>query len=170
MKGHLFVFAISVLFLCGFSMDVAYYSSSGSIPVLMERSDFEQGIKTLPAKTLERTTRISLKGSYIFIVEQFMGVHVIQNADPSKPELLHFISIPGCTDMTIKDDIMYARSAEDLVAINISDLSHVQEINRVRETFPELYFSGENYVPYKYSKEERPENTVIVGWIQSNSN
>ena len=92
-------------------------------------------------------------------------VHVIDNADPRNPKVDYFINIPGCMDMAIKDDVMYARSAEDLVAINISDLSQVQEINRVKETFPELYLYEDYYdVPYRFQKGQRPENTVIVAW------
>lgn len=162
---HLSLALLALLMLCGFSMDVSYYEGYSSTPILMERSDFESAIATLPAKELSKTTRISLLGSRIFIVEQFKGVHVIDNADPRNPKVDYFINIPGCMDMAIKDDVMYARSAEDLVAINISDLSQVQEINRVKETFPELYLYEDYYsVPYRFQKGQRPENTVIVAW------
>lgn len=164
-RKHLFLALLTVLLMCGFSMDVSYYGAYSSTPILMKRADFEAAIATLPAKDLTRTTQIRLLGSRIFIVEEYKGVHVIDNADPSDPKVDYFINVPGCMDIAIKEDVMYARSAEDLVAIDISDLSQVVEINRVKETFPELYIDVDyNDVPYRFQKGQRPENTVIVGW------
>ena len=170
-RRHLLLFFSSILLLCSFSTDIGFYGSYEKTPVLMQRSDFEKAIKTLPPRDLNMTTRINLKGDKIFIVELYKGVHVIDNSDPSKPEAIYFINIPGCVDMTIKEQQLFARSAVDLVAIDISDLDHVKEITRVRETFSELS-NGEEYygIPYRFTVGQRPENTVIVAWnsIQNN--
>ena len=164
-KNHLLLFGVSILLLCSFSMDVGYYGGYGSTPKLMLRSDFEQAIKTLSVKELDKTSRINIKGNMIYIVELYRGVHVIDNADPSQPKTIHFINIPGCVDMSIKGNQLFARSAEDLVAIDISDISDVKEISRLRETFPEIENGDEYYsLPYRFSKGQRPANTVIVAW------
>lgn len=164
-KGkHVLLALLTLLLLCGFSMDVSYYNDY-TTPILMERADFEASVATLPVKELSRTTQIRLLGNHIFIVEQYKGVHVIDNEDPTDPTGEYFFNIPGCMDIAIKDDVMYARSAEDLVAIDISDLSHIVEINRVKETFPEIIESDDySYIPYRFQKGQRPDNTVIVGW------
>jgi len=161
---------LALLLLSSFSMDVGYYDSTNQVPVLMARSEFEQAIKTLPPKPLSQTTRIYLmpEEHKLFVVELYRGVHVIDNSDPKDPKVLYFINIPGCMDMSIKDEVLYARSAEDLVAIDISNLSDVVEIQRVRETFPELYNMEGYYFPSRFSKENRPDNTVIVAWEENN--
>ena len=169
-KSHILLFFISLLLLSSFSRDVGYYGSYGNMPVLMLRSDFENAIKTLAPKVMNVTSRINLKGSNIYVVELYKGVHVVDNSNPSDPEVIHFINIPGCVDMTIKGDQLFARSAVDLVAIDISDLSEVQEINRVRETFSELENSESYGIPYKYSVGQRLENTVIVAWTNNEIN
>lgn len=166
-KSHILLFFISLLLLSSFSRDVGYYGSYGKTPVLMLRTDFESAIKTLEPREMRVTSRINLKDSYIYIVELYKGVHVVDNSNPSDPEVIHFINIPGCVDMTIKENQLFARSAVDLVAIDISDLSDVKEINRVRETFSELE-NGETYgIPYKYSVGQRQENTLIVAWTNN---
>ena len=136
---HSFLALLTLLLMCGFSMDVSYFGSN-TTPILMKRADFEAAVATLAPKALSNTTQIRLLGDRIYIVEEFKGVHVINNEDPSAPQVDYFINIPGCMDIAIKDNVMYARSAEDLVAVDISDLSQVVEINRVRETFPRAYY------------------------------
>lgn len=170
-RHHLLLFVSSIILLCSFSQDVGYYGSYGKTPILMLRTNFEGAIKTLEPREMNMTSRINLKDSYIYIVEQYKGVHVVDNKDPRNPVTVHFINIPGCIDMSIKDDQLFARSAVDLVAINISDLSKVVEINRVRETFSELG-NGEEYynIPYKFTMGQRPANTIIVGWENSRIN
>ena len=162
---------ISFLFLCSFSKDVSYSGDGSSTPVLMKRVDFEKAIATDVAQELHNTSRISLKDNRIYVVELYKGVHVIDNTDPTQPNSdFHFITIPGCVDMSIKGDVLYARSAEDLVAVDISDITNVKEISRVKETFPELGADVEYYgLPYRFQKGQRPANTVIVAWEGANN-
>lgn len=170
-RHHLLLAIVSLFILCSFSTDVAYYGDYSNTPVLMKRTDFEAAIGTIEAQELDKTSRISLLGDCIYIVELYKGIHVIDNTDPSNPKISKFINIPGCVDMTIKDNILYARSAEDLVAINIIDIDNVVEINRVRETFPELGEDIENYgIAYRFQKNQRPDDTVIVEWKKINNN
>lgn len=160
-KSYIFICLLCTIVMCS-SSDVSYSSSSSLTPVLMKRSDFEQAISTRDVELMEQTSRITLLGDHIFIVEEYRGIHVVDNNDPLSPVLQCFINIPGCIDMAIKDDILYARSAVDLVAIDISDLSQVKEINRVRETFPELGY--ESYIPLAFQEGTRPDSTIIVSW------
>lgn len=170
-KSHILLFFVSLLILCGFSADIGYYGGQGETPVLMLRSDFEAAIKSLPPKELNVTSRISLKDNYIFIVELYKGVHVVDNTNPSHPEIVHFINIPGCVDMTInKRNELFARSAVDLVAIDITNLTDVKEINRERETFSELESIDAYGIPYRFQEGQRPDNTVIVAWKNNEMN
>lgn len=171
-KSYILLSSMILLLMCSFSMDNGYYTGWGDTPILMERAVFEGAVQTMPARELEKTSRISLLGNLIYIVELHRGVHVIDNTDPKNPNVdFHFINIPGCVDMSIKDTIMYARSAEDLVAIDISNISDVKVMSRVRETFPELKSDEWAYgVATRFQKGNRPENTVIVGWEENESN
>ena len=64
------------------------------------------------------------------------GVHIIDNTSPSHPVNLGFIEIPGNADIAIKNNILYADSYVDLVALDISDVNDIREVDRVKDIFP----------------------------------
>lgn len=133
-------------------------------PVLMERAELEKSIKSFDPISLKYPGKIYIKDTLLFIVEKFQGVHVINDYDPSNPENIKFITIPGIVDIAVKGNVLYADNAVDLVSVDITDLDNVKEINRVKNVFPELYHPELRYIPNQFRAENRPENTVIVNW------
>jgi hypothetical protein len=75
-------------------------------------------------------------GNLILFNERNRGIHVIDNANPAAPVNLLFLPIPGNIDIAVKDNILYADSYIDLVAIDIGDLSNIHEVNRKQSIFP----------------------------------
>jgi hypothetical protein len=149
---------------CHPETDKNYYDNSKYSPLFMTRTELEKSITFLPKKDLNQPGKIYLKDNYIFIVEKYKGIHVINNQDPATPVNIGFIRVPGCMDLAIKANILYADNAVDLVAINISDFSNLSVAKRINNVFPEINPPDRNYIPTAYVKEQRPENTVIVGW------
>ncbi|RLD62382.1 MAG: hypothetical protein DRI95_13135, partial [Bacteroidetes bacterium] len=90
---------------CGYE---PYEPFSAYKPILMEREELEQSISFTGAQEMINTGKIYLKGNTIYINEKYKGIHVIDNTDPSSPEKAGFIVIPGCIDMAMKDDILFA--------------------------------------------------------------
>ncbi len=134
-------------------------------PIIMERATLESSIAFSAATELNQTGKIYSYGIYILINEKYEGIHVFKNADPRNPEKIGFIRIPGCVDMAVKNNILYADNAVDLVAIDISALPEINITKRVASVFPELTPPDLTYVPQIYSEQRRPENTVIVKWV-----
>ncbi|MCH8317558.1 MAG: hypothetical protein IIA88_03540 [Bacteroidetes bacterium] len=138
-------------------------------PLLMHRSELENSIELRDKRDINNPTKIYLKDNYIFITEKYYGVHIIDNSDPKNPANIGFISVPGCVDVAIKQNIMYVDNATDLVAIDLSDYNNLKEVKRIKDAFPELYPpDNNNWIPNEYKKENRPENTVIVAWVKTN--
>ncbi len=133
-------------------------------PVLMTRENLEKSVKYSSPKEMKNPGKIYLKDDLIFIVEKFRGIHVINNSDRTSPVRQGFINIPGCVDLAIKGQSLYADNAVDLVTIRINDLGNVRETSRVKNTFPELTPPGYDYVPHQYNVENRPKGTIIVAW------
>ena len=73
---------------------------------------------------------------YILVNEKYEGIHIIDNSDPSNPQSTNFICIPGNIDIAVKDDILYADSYTDLIAIDISDIGNIQIVKRFEDVFP----------------------------------
>lgn len=96
-------------------------------PIYMGFGELRSAVKSLPAESMSTIGKIYYKAPYIFISETDKGIHIIDNTDPSSPQNISFINIPGCIDMAVMDNILYADSYIDLVAIDISDPLNVKE-------------------------------------------
>jgi hypothetical protein len=94
------------------------------------------------ARSMEHPGKMYVKGDYLFVNEIKKGIHVINNKDRSHPEFVSFINIPGNGDMAVRDQILYADSFSDLVAIDISDPLNPKEIDRVKNVFKTGLFDG----------------------------
>jgi hypothetical protein len=89
------------------------------------------------AQLLRVPGKIYVKGNLLFVNELAEGIHVIDNANPSQPELIGFIVIPGNVDIAIRGNVLYADSQNDLVAIDIADPTNASEITRIEDMFSE---------------------------------
>lgn len=99
-------------------------------------------VKTEQPKTLVRPGKMYVKGSYLFVNEIKEGIHIIDNSDPKSPKFVAFINIPGNGDIAVRDQILYADSFSDLVALNISDPLNAVEVSRVKNVFKSGQFDG----------------------------
>ncbi|MGB0178258.1 MAG: hypothetical protein ACPF9D_13920, partial [Owenweeksia sp.] len=132
--------------------------------ILMERAELEKSIKLVDPQPLVNAGKIYIKDHLLFINEKYRGVHVYDNSNPAQPEILGFITIPGNIDISVDGNIIYADNAVDLVAFNY-DGNTIQMLDRNRDIFPELSPPDlPGSIPYEYTKEQRPDNTVIVRW------
>lgn len=133
-------------------------------PVLLSRSDLTKSISYKEARGFNRPGKIHLYQQQIFIVEKFEGIHVIDNSNPESPENRGFIQIPGCMDVAVKNNVLFADNAVDLVSIDISDFPDIKELDRFHDVFPEHTPPDKDYIPSKFSSRVRPKNTVITKW------
>ena len=72
------------------------------------------------AKNLTSPGKIFYYKGYLLINEMNQGIHVIDNSNPASPQNIGFIEIHGNLDMAVHNDILYADSYLDLVAIDIT--------------------------------------------------
>jgi len=140
------------------------YSEEKYVPILMKYDEMTESVKQMPVRSITNPGKIAVFQDYILIVEKFKGFHVINNSNPASPLNVAFFSIPGCVDVAVKNNILYADNAIDLVAINISDKNNMYPVYRIPDVFPELLPPDSDYISHWFTSENRPENTVIVGW------
>jgi len=103
---------------------------TANIPVYISYDELRSSIRNENDLALQRPGKIFLYNNYILINDFEQGIHVYNNANPSAPEHVAFIRIPGNVDMAIKNDILYADSYVDIVALDISDPTNVKEVGR----------------------------------------
>ena len=105
-------------------------------PVYMSYKDFREAVKPVTSHSLVKPGKIYYKDNYLFINEIMKGVHVYNNTNPSSPQYVGFITIPGNVDMVIIGTTMYADSYIDLVGIDISNPANAREVARLKNVFP----------------------------------
>jgi hypothetical protein len=137
MKNYKFILPLLFLILALNScMDQYSEVFTAYSPVYLSYEDLRESVKQTSFLPLENTGKIYFKDNYIFINEKQKGVHIINNTSPSNPVNVGFIEIPGNVDIAIKNNILYADSYVDLVAIDISDINNIEEVGREKDVFP----------------------------------
>jgi cyanate lyase len=124
--------------------------------------DWEQISATTP-KPIEQLGKIYYKDEIIYAVEQYKGIHVIDNSDPTDPEQIHFFEIVGVRDIAIKGTIMYVDNVTDLVSLDISDLAAPEVLSRVKN----LYSNLDQSFPQGYEGAFEcadPGAGIVIGW------
>lgn len=116
--------------------DKVFETFTANAPVYMSYDNLRAAVKMSTAREMNNPGKIYFKDQYIFINEKMKGVHIYDVSDPTKPENKGFIVIPGNIDIAIKDNILYADSYIDLVAIDVSSFASIKEVGRVQKVFP----------------------------------
>ena len=130
-------------------------------PIYMSYSDLAKSVKQTTARNLINPGKIYFKDNYLFIIEERIGIHIINNAVPANPQKISFIEIPGVVDMAIKGDVLYVDSYVDMVALSLTNLSNIKELKRIKNTFP--YTLPPYDEEYPLAKIEQ-EKGVVIGW------
>lgn len=157
------IFALFIL-LAGFNSCLDEYTEvfTANSPIYMSYENLREAVKITASRDLIHTGKIYFKDGYIFVNEELKGIHIIDNQNPQNPQNIGFIEIPGNVDIAIKNNILYADSYVDLVAIDISDISNPTEVNRVEDIFPYTTPTPENE-DYRIAEIDE-EKGVVIDW------
>ncbi|MDX2002063.1 MAG: hypothetical protein SFW35_06515 [Chitinophagales bacterium] len=132
-------------------------------PVYMSYDSMRNAVASEQPRALDNPGKIWTNENYLYIVETDKGVHVIDNSNPSSPQNIAFINIPGNIDIAVRNNILYADSYIDLVAIDISNPQNATEVKRVQNALPQrvyeygYYYDATKGVPIEWVKTEKVE-------------
>ena len=144
--------------------NMEYYQYNSVTMTLAEiRSDI---VVDIMERQIQNPGKMYYYKDHLFINEKGKGVHVYNNINVANPSYVAYYSIPGNFDIVIKDDILIADNAMDMITLDISDLTSPQFLNRI-ENFKEVYMSdNEDQQYYIYS--ERLKARQIIDCADSN--
>jgi hypothetical protein len=125
-------------------------------PVYRTKDQVRQNIKSLPAVELIKPGKMFYKDGYVFLNELDKGVHIIDVKNPATPLKVAFVNIPGCIDLAVRGNILYADLYTDLVAIDISNPLDVKLTTAINGVFPHRYYDA-------FSADT---SKVITDWIR----
>ncbi|MGB0523307.1 MAG: hypothetical protein ACPGJS_10135 [Flammeovirgaceae bacterium] len=146
-KIYLFLFATILLSSCvDDSLDIDFPTGEveGYKPVYSEITDphtiIQEGVQPM-----RNPGKIVLAGTKLLVNEQYEGIHIIDNADPSAPKQIGFIRIPGNLELSIKGNHIFANNLEDLVSLEVAADGSVTVKDRKSNIFPE-YTAADNLI------------------------
>lgn len=151
-----FGFSACVKDVCKRTMTYTFYE-----PVYKTKAEVRANIKSNPAKQVQNPGKLYIRGNYIFLNDVDRGIHIINNANPSSPQNVAFIDIPGNMDIAVKGNTLYADLYTDLVTLDITNPLQVV-VKKINENiFPHRYYGG-GYTG-------GPNDKVVVDWVRNDT-
>jgi hypothetical protein len=142
-------------------------TSRGMKPIYAPKVDALK-ISVEPPRVLTESSKIYYKDKYIFMVEQGVGVHVIDNRDSTKPQNVKFIRIFGCSDIAIRGSVMYADNLYDLVSIDFSKIDSPVVTSRISNLYKSSQGIQEFPVNFHgYFECLDTSKGALIGWKES---
>jgi len=175
MRSILFLFTTVILSSC-WKFKPGSYSSLpsieiktvwGSKPIYGIDSAAKRISYTNKPDSVKAPGNIYIKGNYIFQAEIGKGLHVIDNSTPSSAHRIGFITINGCSQISIKGNNLYSNNYDDLVVIDISDLNNLKITGRVKGAFPEgrqNHFYSQPLASGYYECPQYKPDSIIIDW------
>lgn len=99
-------------------------------------------IKATTPQPVKYPGKIYVKDHLVYQNEQGSGIHVFDKTDPKNLAPVGFIKILGNTEISIKDNLLYANSFTDLLVIDLSDWQNVKQIKRIKFAFAQGAAAG----------------------------
>ncbi|MDO9373719.1 MAG: hypothetical protein V4725_04525 [Bacteroidota bacterium] len=103
----------------------------------------------------------------VFQIDIGRGIHIIDNTVPADADRIGYITMNGCSQISIKGAYLYTNSYGDLVTIDLSNSSDLREVSRLPNAFPELTFQYPLAMPEEQGFYECPRmDSVVIGWTK----
>ncbi|RYY44635.1 MAG: hypothetical protein EOO06_17820 [Chitinophagaceae bacterium] len=142
MKHTYTLIGLAGFLLCfaGCTKDFTYEKFTFYRPVYETKSAVKAAIKSGQPAAIENPGKIYVKGNYVFLNDLNKGIHVIDYSNPSLPVNKAFINLPGCRDIAVKGNFLYADCYTDLVTVDITNPDNVTLKNFINGVFPNRYY------------------------------
>lgn len=137
-------------------------------PVFLNINTLRSEITTSNQRALTNPGKIYYYKQYLMINEQGKGIHIYDNSNPESPSYVIFYNIPGNFDLAVKDDVLYADNAIDLISINLESITNPTIVHRV-ENYLGRYINPNNPNIYAYSEITEVQQTLDCSNLNWNS-
>ena len=182
LKSSYFVLLFLLILSCN-NDKVEYEMITVATPEILSKAEFRNSVEVLGPQNIDEAGKIYAYANYIFVNDEFQGVHIIDNTNPEAPSAIAYLKIPGNIDISIKNNILYADSSTDLVIFDIFNINDIQPIGRLEDVFSvydyqipieaqEVNWNGFDYgsqviVGWTVTQERREINDNDIMWLES---
>jgi hypothetical protein len=116
------------------------------------------------ARSIVDPAKIFIYQDYLMVNIKGEGFHVIDNSNPSAPQPLFFISVPGSNDVAIKDGYIYTDNYGDIVAFTIDENQEIQILKRLEEVMNNQLYPPMRDVYFECVDEAKG---IVIDWVIS---
>jgi len=168
---------VLVLFAACDKDDAPQHTALFAVPKIESLETLRSSIRVEAAQETNSDGKIYVASDKLFYIAQESGVHIFDNQNPSSPQNIAFINIPGVHDIAVKDNFLYADNFVDLLVFDISNVNSIALVATVENTiqfyptYPdqaEFYDwqrypqEGEIITGYDLERRERPEGDMLL--------
>jgi LVIVD repeat len=132
------------------------------VPIYATLAESEN-IVLKPAQPIVEGGKIAKLGQYLYQVENNKGIHIIDMQNPATPIKKGFISIPLCTELTLKGNYLYTNNMSDLVVINLSNVNTITVSSRIKNAFPTLSLAYPSQTNVYFECADLKKG-LVIGW------
>lgn len=119
-------------------------------------------IRSVDPVPIEKGGKIYVKGNTLYQVENGKGIHVIDISQPEHPKKLSFITVLGAQEMAVKGNLLYANNLNDMVVLDITDISNIKQADRLSNVFHLV--DPHNPPASGYFECPDDEKGKVIGW------
>ncbi|MCC6286971.1 MAG: hypothetical protein IT249_03730 [Chitinophagaceae bacterium] len=120
------------------------YTYTITTPVLKSRTEVFAALNGSAAEPVKTAGKFYIKNQFIYLNEVEKGIHIIDNSNPSQPKQVGFLNIPGNLDIAVRDNILYADTYTDLLAIDISNPKKAAIVKEIKNFYQRYYIYDAN--------------------------
>jgi hypothetical protein len=136
MKQHSFLFLILAALVISCTKDNLEERFTLFRPVYVTKESVKTNIRSSDPELLENPGKLVVKDNYLYLNDVDKGIHIIDISNPSQIKNVAFIHIPGCIDLAVKGDYLYADCYTDMVTIDIRNPLQVTVKQFLTGVFP----------------------------------
>lgn len=122
------------------------------------------------ATTLKDPGKMFWQGNTLIVVDRYRGYHFFDVTDRQNPQRKLFLPLPGATDVTVHNGVLYGNSFDDLFSFQVADLIDgsygVASVKRLAKQFARKNFRH-FYQGAVFSSDVRPnssEKGLVIGF------
>ena len=128
-------------------------------PKYMTYTELRSSVTMVERSEPKKVGKIYIYQDYILINEPYKGIHIYLAENLTH---LAFIKIPGNIDIAVRDDILYADSFIDFIAVQLStDKTQIQVLKRYTDVFPYDEYSVIDNPEVSFGSLDKTKGVVI---------
>ncbi len=136
-------------------------------PILMKINELNNCYST-SSKPCSQISKTIIEENKMFLLDYGLGIHFAEANSLNNPNKKAFLFIPACVDMKLHDGFLYANNHNDLIKIDITDLSNPIIVERLKSMFDIKVMAPDNLLhPEIYNYDEKIYELISFEFLKT---